>query len=862
MVKAYLNYSHKTSFSSTITNPLQRIPKVKINNILCFLVSSNEYVYAISLKTGKIEETIEYQKKNTILNVTSISTKNKFIIIGYSDGDILIYNFLTKERKIFSSHENSILFIFNLDFKNFNWIVSTSIDKKIFIWDLDLNEIIFELKNISAPVAMVNFFDGKLIVLSKDGILRLFDVNNGSLLDLQMSSKNELNFCINFEIEGAEQKDFFLVGSGDEEFLIYNLEDNGNKLEKEAKIFKREKYDKILQMEKIEDYLYCLTSNGYLEIYKFLDLAEIKKKYKRKTKRNLKNLETWENYIKNPLNHLIYQNVIKLKNNYKRFSLILEKENEKNIFFFDFTNILEKFKLNLQNFTLEENKSNSLFGHRGAINWLNLSTDDYYILSGSSESICYWESQTSKLIKKFNLRNSVNAIFLPKDTFFVYGTDQGELGLFDLENSKKVIFLDFNFLPENKGEDKKKIEIINFTIKASFGLIEILTVSSDNYVRKIILKSKKQNFGFEIVEKYKLHDRPKKVLSMNSKKNLLVSFTDNTIQLLSAEQKIKESLRFYGHALQINDFDISTDDYILATVSADKTIRIWDTDFGNCRRIINKAHPQTINKIQIIKETHYAITTGRDNFTKFWDLDNFNLIMRFNFSMGGSIRALAISSIGDYFVIGGVNKSLRIFTQTKEQVFAIELQEEMKEEEFVQKEFFEKEGDLKTEVLMKKYELKKTAEDFMDMIEDVEKYSREKQEEYENYLIIGEKRTKPTFGELNYLNPAIYVLKKFEEIRKNKLDSILVFLHFDSIVKLLYYIHYAMENQLFLNLSHYLFKFIIEKHHVNIFQSSIYTKLVMKISKKMVDIQNKIYYNENFINSALNLYLKESKYLV
>ena len=858
MVKAYLNFKHKTSFSAIITNPLQKIHKTKINNIPCFLVSSNEYVFAISIKTGKIEEKIEYQKKNTILKVSTITIKKDNIIIGYSDGDILVYNKLTKEKKIFSTHENSILYIYPLEFKNFNWVVSSSIDKKVFIWDLDLNEIIFELKNLSAPGTVIDAFDGKLAVLCKDGILRVYDIDDGSLVDLVMSSKNELNFCEEFEAGGEK---FFIVGSGDEEFLIYRFEDNGGKLDEDFKVFKREKFAKILQMEKIQDYLYCLTNNGYLEIYKFLSLTEIKKKYKRKTKRNLKNLEIWEDYIKNPVNHIIYQNVIKLKNHYKRFSLTTEKDNTKSMHFFDFTNILEKFTLDLENFTLEENKSNSFFGHRGAINWVNLSTDDYYILSGSSESICYWESQTCKLIKKFNLRNTVNAIFLPKDTFFVYGTDQGELGLYDLENSKKVIFLDFNYFPENKGEEKKKIEIINFSITITPSQIEILVVSSDNYIRKLILKTKKQSFNFETVQKYHLHDRPKKVISFHNNPSLLISFTDNTIQKFSTIPQIKQTLTFYGHALQINDFALSTDNYILATISADKTIRIWDTDFGNCRRIINKAHDVNINKIRIIDDTHYGITVGKDDVIKFWDLDNFNLVMRFHFGMGGSIRCLAVSKIGDYFVVGGVNKSLRIFCQTKEQVFAVELEEEIKEETFVVNEFFEKEKDLKRDVLMKKYQLKKSAEDFMDMIEDVEKYSREKQEEFENYLVIGEKRSKPKFGELNDLNPAVYVLTKFEEVKRNKLDSILFFLHFNSIVKLLYYIHYAMENQLFLNLSHYLFKFIVEKHHVNIFQSSIYTKIVLKISKKMVDIQNKIYYNENFIHSALNLYLKESKYL-
>lgn len=72
----------------------------------------------------------------------------------------------------------------------------------------------------------------------------------------------------------------------------------------------------------------------------------------------------------------------------------------------------------------------------------------------------------------------------------------------------------------------------------------------------------------------------------------------------------------------------------MATISADKSIRIWDTDFGNCRKIINKAHDEGVSSLKIMKDSHYAITSGKDNLIKFWDLDSFELIMRFESEMG------------------------------------------------------------------------------------------------------------------------------------------------------------------------------------------------------------------------------------
>lgn len=70
--------------------------------------------------------------------------------------------------------------------------------------------------------------------------------------------------------------------------------------------------------------------------------------------------------------------------------------------------------------------------------------------------------------------------------------------------------------------------------------------------------------------------------------------------------------------------------------------------------------------IRILRDTHYAISSGKDNFVKYWDLDSFELVMRFECEMGRQIRAIVFSSIGDFFACGGVNKTIRIFQQTKE----------------------------------------------------------------------------------------------------------------------------------------------------------------------------------------------------
>lgn len=49
---------------------------------------------------------------------------------------------------------------------------------------------------------------------------------------------------------------------------------------------------------------------------------------------------------------------------------------------------------------------------------------------------------------------------------------------------------------------------------------------------------------------------------------------------------MKLSLNLYGHKLPILSFDISSDNTLLVSASADKNIKIWGMDFGDIHKSI------------------------------------------------------------------------------------------------------------------------------------------------------------------------------------------------------------------------------------------------------------------------------------
>lgn len=119
-------------------------------------------------------------------------------------------------------------------------MISCSQDKKAFLWDSDICEDIFEFKHLSAPVCDLVCFQNRVLLASKDGTFRVFSLDDGTLVRLFLTNKNSLSFALKVSLDfSSASKELFVLGSGDEDLLIYDMEQ-----EKEQKplVFKRSQY--------------------------------------------------------------------------------------------------------------------------------------------------------------------------------------------------------------------------------------------------------------------------------------------------------------------------------------------------------------------------------------------------------------------------------------------------------------------------------------------------------------------------------------------------------------------------------------------------------------------------------------------
>jgi U3 small nucleolar RNA-associated protein 12 len=129
--------------------------------------------------------------------------------------------------------------------------------------------------------------------------------------------------------------------------------------------------------------------------------------------------------------------------------------------------------------------------------------------------------------------------------------------------------------------------------------------------------------------------------------------------------------------------DISFDSKLIVTCSADKNVRLWGLDFGDCHKAFF-AHQDSILQVAFVPHNqdgngHHFFSSSKDRMIKYWDGDKFEQIQRLD-GHHGEIWALAVSRTGAFVVSASHDKSIRVWNQTDEQIFLEEEKEKELEE--------------------------------------------------------------------------------------------------------------------------------------------------------------------------------------
>jgi U3 small nucleolar RNA-associated protein 12 len=158
---------------------------------------------------------------------------------------------------------------------------------------------------------------------------------------------------------------------------------------------------------------------------------------------------------------------------------------------------------------------------------------------------------------------------------------------------------------------------------------------------------------------------------------IAVSLLDMTVKIFF-EDSLKLSLSLYGHKLPVNALEIASDNTTIVTVSNDKNIKIWNLQFGDCRKSIF-AHQDGITGISFLGRSSEFVTISKDKTIRYWDASKYQALQKI-VGHQSEVWCLAASHIGDFIATAAHDKSIRIWRKTDELLFPEEEKEREMEE--------------------------------------------------------------------------------------------------------------------------------------------------------------------------------------
>lgn len=648
-------------------------------------------------------------------------------LFSYEDGSIRLWDSRTATVIIsFNGHKSAVT---KLAFDNAGVrLASGSKDTDIILWDLITETGLFRLRGHTDQITSLHFLfpspelltasglsehSGFLLTTGKDALIKVWDLASQHCIETHVAQSNGECWSLGL----SPDQGGCITAGNDGELRVWSIDEaammdisrekvgaDGRRILTERGTFYRHGKDRTIgiRFHPRADYVGLHGSDKSVEVWRIRSQSEVQKSMARKKKRRKeKEARTEENGPEQdndkpedvsaaPVSEVFVQHVIvRTGGKVRSFDWMTNKSSGLNLLAATTNNQLEAYNVvpaNKKNADSEDpDYTRSLAvdipGHRTDIRSIALSSDDRMLASASNGTLKIWNVRTESCLRTLECGYSLCSAFLPGDKIVVVGNKNGELEVFDIASST---LLD--------------------TIKAHDGPVWSLHVHPDGKSMVSGSADKTAKFwNFQVVQeeipgtkrttpRLKLaHTRTLKVnddilnLRFSPDARLLaVSLLDNTVKVFFVDS-LKLFLNLYGHKLPVLNMDISYDSKLIVTCSADKTVRLWGLDFGDCHKAL-LAHDDSIMAVAFVPHNkdgngHNFFSASKDRNIKYWDGDKFEQIQRL-VGHHGEIWALAMSHTGDFIVSASHDKSIRIWQQTDEPLFLEEEREKEMEEAY------------------------------------------------------------------------------------------------------------------------------------------------------------------------------------
>jgi U3 small nucleolar RNA-associated protein 12 len=692
-------------------------------------VGVNEEVLTWDIKKGDVISRWNLDDNHAQVTViTRCDAAPELIAVGYADGRIRIWDSVTATVIItFNGHKSSIT---QLAFdRSGGRLASGSRDTDIILWDLVAEVGLYRLRGHKDQITALVFLntpalsndDGAvetdsdssyLLSASKDALIKVWDLSSQHCVETQVAQTNGECWTLGLSPDGT----VCISAGNDGELRIWsvnlpstvNCSINGIDAEHKVLIdrgtFYRQGKGRTIAVtfHPKRDLVAVHGSEKAIELLRIRSEAEIRKAMTRKRKRRRDKTDADSTQIEEeaqddnmdisttPITEVIVPyNILRTGGKVRSIDWAGGKSGKSvSILVSTTNNQLEVFEVATQHSRKGKTAdlpdysrtiSVDMPGHRSDIRCLALSSDDRMLASASHGSLKIWNARTQSCLRTLDCGYALCSTFLPGDKIVVLGTREGTLELFDIASSTLIDTIQAH---------EKDV----WALQVSPDGKSLITGSADKsakfwdfrVIQEEVLGTTRKTPKLTLV-----HTRTLQVaddilaLRISPDSRLLaVSTLDNTVKVFFMDT-LKLYLTLYGHKLPVLSISISYDSKLLITSSADKNVRIWGLDFGDCHKTLF-AHSDSILSVAFIPDDsdgngHHFFSSSKDGTIKYFDGDKFEQIQKLT-GHHSEIWAMAVANSGQIIVTASHDKSIRIWTQTDEQIFLEEEREKELEE--------------------------------------------------------------------------------------------------------------------------------------------------------------------------------------
>lgn len=643
--------------------------------------------------------------------------------VGYDDGKI----------RVWDSRTITILFTFNGHKTTITQLVfdstgvriaSGSRDTDIILWDLVSEVGLYKLRGHKDQITSLNFLssahfeeelgqdqtntDRFLLSTSKDALLKIWDLSTQHCIETHVAQSNGECWSLGL----SPDEDGCITAGNDGEMRAWTIDrqallkaskelGSGGKILKERGTFFRNGKDRTtaVMFHPKRDLLAFHGSEKAVELWRIRAEDEIRKSLNRKRKRRKEKLGEDavldEEEFKDldmasvPISEVFVPHVIvRTGGRVSSIDWASSRKSSKSLPVLVATtnNQLELYEVDAKerkskDRNVEYNRTISVDqpGHRSDIRCLALSSDDRMLASASSGILKIWNTKTLSCLRTLDCGTALCCTFLPGNKIVVIGARDGALEVFDIASSSLIDTIqahERDVWSIHLSPDGRTLVTGSADKSAKFWDLKVIqeeVLGTNRKVPKLTLVHTRT---------LKTNDDILAIRFSPDGKFLAVSTLDTTVKIFYVDS-LKLYLTLYGHKLPVLSLDISYDSKLVLTSSADKTVRVWGLDFGDCHKTF-LAHSDSILTAQFISNNqdgngHHFFSASKDRTIKYWDGDKFEQIQALA-GHHGEIWALAVAQSGQFLVTAAHDKSIRIWTQTDEQIFLEEEREKELEE--------------------------------------------------------------------------------------------------------------------------------------------------------------------------------------